>query len=317
MKKLIALIIALATLTLLCTSCSLVKPDTTTEVKIGVMNGPTGMGMAKLINDEKSNADTLYTFESYSAPTDAIPELTNGTLDMLCLPTNTAATLSAKLDISVIAINCLGSLYLMTDEATDINSISDLEGKTIYCSVPTSTTQPIINYILKEAGVNATLECVSDHDALVAKIAKNEVSIAVLPEPKASAAMTKNNAYSVDLNLSEEWSKLSDEPLTMGCIVVRNEFLENNKRAVDTFLAKYKDSIEYINTPENNETAAQMIADAGIIPQAPIAKKALNNLYGSIVYMDGQDMKSALVSFYDAIGQELPDESFYYISKWF
>lgn len=317
MKKLIALIIVLATLTLLCTSCSLFAPDTTTEIKIGVMNGPTGMGMAKLINDEKSNPDTLYTFESYSAPTDAIPELTNGTLDMLCLPSNTAATLSAKLDISVIAINCLGSLYLMTDADTTVTSIADLEGKTIYCSVPTSTTQPIINYILREAGVNATVECVSDHDALVAKIAKNEASIAVLPEPKASAAMTKNGAYSVALNISEEWNKVSDEPLTMGCIVVRNEFLENNKRAVDTFLTKYQASIEYINTKENNETAAEMITEAGIIPQAPIAKKALNNLYGSIVYMDGADMKNALISFYNAIGQELPDESFYYSNKWF
>ena len=313
MKKLIALLITIATALSLFTACA---PDNDTEIKIGVMNGPTGMGMAKLINDETESEASLYTFESFSSPADAQPKLLKGELDMLCLPTNTAAALATKLDVSVIAINCLGSLYLMTDADTTIDKIADLDGKTVYCSVPTSTTQPILNYIFKEAGINVKVECVSDHDALVAKIAKNEVSIAVLPEPKASAATAKNNSYSVDLNISEEWSKLSDEPLTMGCIVVRNEFLKNNKRAVNTFLDKYAASIEYINAPENIDAAVEMITNAKIIPAAPIARKALNNLYGSIVYLDGREMKNALISFYNAIGQDLPDESFYYV-KWF
>lgn len=313
MKKTIALLLTFALMVLTLAACA---PDNETKITIGVMNGPTGMGMAKLMSDEAENTDALYTFKTFSSPNDAVPGLANGSIDMLCLPTNTAATLSKKVDISVIAINCLGSLYLVSDNNTEIKSISDLDGKTIYCSVPTSTTQPILDFILAEAGVDAKIECVSDHDALVAKIVKNEVSIAVLPEPKASAALSNNDTYSVDLNISEEWSKLSDKPLTMGCIVVRNEFLKNNKAAVDTFLGKYEDSISYINTPENLENSANMITAAGIIPKAPLAKKALNNLYGSIVYMDGRDMKTALISFYNAIGQELPDESFYYV-KWF
>lgn len=221
MKKLIAISLLFVMIFAL-SACSLFEDDT--NIKIGVMNGPTGMGMAKLISDEAGNEESNYTFESYASPDIAIPELTKGGIDMLCLPTNTAATLSKKLDISVIAVNCLGSLYLVTDANTTVSSISDLEGKTIYCSVPNSTTVPILNYILSKAGVTATIECVSDHDALVAKVVKNDVSIAVLPEPKASAALAQNNAYSVDLNLSSEWDKISDEPLTMGCIVVRNDF---------------------------------------------------------------------------------------------
>ena len=52
--------------------------------------------------------------------------------------------------------------------------------------------------------------------------------------------------------------------------------------------------------------------EAGILPKAAIAKKALNNLYGSIVYLDGAEMKSALVSFYTAIGMYLPNDEIYY-----
>lgn len=310
MKKLLAILLVLCTLTYTLASCT-VHDDTT--VRIGVLNGPTGMGMAKLMSDAKSDEASQYDFTSFSAPADAIPMLKKGELDMLCLPTNVAALQASKLDSTIIAINCLGSLYLMTDENTTIEKLSDLAGKTVYASVPDSTTGPILNFLFTEAGIDVNVEFEANHDALVARIAKGEVSIAVLPEPKASAAATQNAKYSIDLNLSTEWSKLSNQPLTMGCIVVRNEFLAEHKSVVDEFLAKYKSSIEYINAPANKDSAAAMITEAGIIPKLVMANKALTNLYGSIVYIDGEDMKNALNSFYTAIGQSLPDESIYYV----
>ena len=39
---------------------------------------------------------------------------------------------------------------------------------------------------------------------------------------------------------------------------------------------------------------------------------ALKNLGTSIAYIDGDDMKAALINFYNAIGVALPDASFYY-----
>ena len=271
------------------------------------------MGMAKLMEDNKNSADK-YTFEIYNAPTTATSDLLNGTLDMLCLPTNTAATLASKNPdtITAIAINCLGSLYLMTDASTTVTSISDLDGKTIYASVPSSTTGPIIEYILKENGVSANVEFEADHDALVSKVVKGEAPIVVLPEPKATAALLQSQGYAIDLNLSTEWDKVSDEPLTMGCIVVRNDFLAEHKSVVDRFLEEYEDSIEFIGDEENLDVAAEMIYNNAVLPQLPIAKKSLKNLYGSIVYIDGDDMKDALIGFYTAIGQALPGDDFYY-----
>ncbi len=311
MKKIISLTLLLTLLCVALAGCA--KPADNALIKIGVMSGPTGMGMAKLMNDNKDNTDK-YSFEIYSAPTNATADLMNGTLDMLCLPTNTAAALATKNPgkISVIAINCLGSLYLMTDSNTTVTSINDLEGKTIYASVPSSTTGPIINYILEKNGVNATIEFEADHDALVAKVVKGEAPIVILPEPKVTAALSKADSYSIDLNLSSEWDKISDEPLTMGCIVVRNEFLYAHERRVDRFLDEYEDSIEYIGKRKNLDAASEMIYNNGVLPALPIAKKALSNLYGSIVYIDGDDMKEALIGFYRAIGQELPENKFYY-----
>ncbi len=313
MKKLISLILLGAMVALMLFSCNSPDVRDDVEIDIGVMSGPTGMGMAKLMNDVGEDSDK-YDFEIYSAPTNATADLASGELDMLCLPTNTAAALANKEAdfITVLAINTLGSLYLLSDADTTITSIADLEGKTIYASVPSSTTGPIINYLLKKNDVNATVEFEADHDALVAKIKDGTAPIAILPEPKVTAALTQNTAYSIDLNLSTEWSKVSSTPLAMGCIVVRNDFLKEHKAAVDKFLEDYKASIEYINNSENLDEAAQMIVDAEIIPALPVAKKALKNLYGSIAYIDGAEMKSTLENFYAAIELQKPSDSFYY-----
>lgn len=309
MKKLIAtLLLTVMAITSLA-ACN--RPQE--KIDIGVMSGPTGMGMAKLMSDAGDSSE-LYSFEVYSAPTDATADLANGTLDMLCLPTNTAAALANKTPdyISVISINTLGSLYLLTDGSVEIDSVDDLDGKTIWASVPSSTTGPIINYLLEKNGVSATVEFEPDHDALVARVKAGTAPIVVLPEPKVTAALMGTTGYKVALNLSTEWDKVSDTPLTMGCIVVRNDFLRENKSAVDNFLEEYKASIEFVNAPENKEAAAQMIVDAGVLPKLPIAQKALSNLYGSISYVDGADMKAALKAFYDAIALKQPDDAFYY-----
>ena len=121
-----------------------------------------------------------------------------------------------------------------------------------------------------------------------------------------------SGTYTIDLNISQEWDKVSDTPLAMGCIVVKNSFLAEHKSVVDSFLNDYKDSIEYINNKDNFESAVDMIVKAGITPKEALAKSALANLYGSIVYIDGDDMKTTLVGFYNAIGQALPKDDFYY-----
>ena len=315
MKKIIALLLLIAAIAMTLSSCTTPENDETEKLSIGVMSGPTGMGMAKLMYDNKDNTEK-YEFKIYNDPNSATADLANGTVDMLCLPTNLAANLSIKQAdyISTIAVNCLGSLYLLSKGDESIEDINDLEGKTIYTSVKTSTTAPILNYILDEAGVNATVEdsVYADHDSLVAAIKNGDVDLAVLPEPKASAALKQNAGYKIALNLSTEWELVSTEPLTMGCIVVRNDFLATSKGTVDAFLTEYKASIEYIGNKANHEEAANMIVENAIIPALPIAKSALTNLYGSIVYIDGADMQAALVSFYDAIGNSQPSDEFYY-----
>lgn len=296
-------------ITLMMTLLLLVSFACAEPLRIGVMSGPTGMGMAQLMSTQPED----YTFEIYAAPTDATADLASGTLDLLCLPTNTAASLSnAKADyITVMAVNCLGTLYLVTDAQTRIASLSDLEGMTIWAGVPTSTTGAILQELFRVGGVSAQVEWEADHDAVVARLLRGEIHAAVLPEPKVTVALSKAEGWQVALNLSALWDATHTTRLPMGCIVARNDTLRAREADVASFMKDYSASIAFIADAAHRAEAADMIAAAGILPAAGVAKKALANLDGSIVYEDGEQMKADLQAFYEIIGLKQPADAFY------
>lgn len=301
MKKLISLLLAM----LLLFAAAAAEP-----LRIGVMSGPTGMGMAQLMAGESAD----YAFDIYAAPTDATADLMSGAIDLLCLPTNTAANLaSAKPDfIQVLAVNCLGTLYLVTDAQAQISGIADLDGMTIWAGVPSSTTGPILDSIFAQNGVSVNIEWEADHDAVIARMLQGEIHAAVLPEPKVTVALTKAEGWQIAMNVSESWDAVYETRLPMGCIVARCDSISADPAAVTSFLADYSASIAFIGNAENQQQSAAMIAGAGVLPSAGVASKALGNLYGAIVYADGDAMQEMLTAFYDVIGQAQPAESFYY-----
>ncbi len=341
MKKLLALILVIASLTLSLASCTLIFGSHGTEddengtvIRIAYMNGPTGMGMAKLIHDNGGiEGNEKYQFIKYSDAALATADLKDGKVDMACIPTNTAATLYNKFgNVNVLALNCLNSLYVMTKSGVEINSVNDLEGKTIY-TIQNGTPAVILRHLLAESNVNATVKTTigeGENEKVIAAptdlaplLIAGKVEIALVPEPVATAAplkiasQNKDYTYTVAINLTDAWSEISESPVAMGCIIGNKDFVANNKACVDSFLAEYKQSIEYISSSENLDTAAQYVVDAGVLDAVPAAKKSLVNLGGAIAYRDGADMKSILVDFYNAIGAnliggKLPDDEFYY-----
>jgi len=98
--------------------------------------------------------------------------------------------------------------------------------------------------------------------------------------------------------------------------VVRKEFAQKHKAALDAFLAKYEQSINFVNS--NPDEASQMIAEIGIIPYAGLAKNAIPR--SNIVYIDGSDLKANLNPFLEvlfeananSIGGSVPGNEFYY-----
>ena len=298
-------------------------PAEPTTVRVATLKGPTGMGMAKLIDDAKSEEGlkNTYEFTVASAPTELTASIIKGDFDIAALPTNLAATLYQKTEgaIRVAAVNTLGVLYVLENGET-VQSISDLRGKTLYATGQGSTPEYILRYILQKNGIDPdqdlTIEYMTEHSELATAMAAGTVSLGVLPEPNVTSAMVQNESLRVALDLTKEWEAAAPGTTVMqGCIVVSTKFAQEQPQALAEFLQAYRASVSYLN--ENPDQGAQLIEAAGIIPKAAIAKKALKNC--NIVYIDGEEMQQKLSAFlqvlYDAsaasVGGKLPDEAFY------
>lgn len=292
-----------------------------TTIRVAMLKGPTGIGAVKLMEDAKQETTANdYQFQILSAPDDVVAKVVSKEVDVAAVPTNLAAVLYNKTDggIQMAAVNTLGVLYLLENGDT-IHSLKDLEGKTILASGQGATPEYVLNYLLDAAEVeNVTVEYKAEHAELAALLASGQASIGLLPEPNVTAVLMKNENTRIALDFSQQWedAKENNGALVMGGLIVRKEFLEENKEAFDKFLEEYQQSIEYVNT--NIESAASLVEEYEIMANAKAAEKAIPNC--NIVYLDGQQMKEDSQTFFDvlfeanpkSVGGKLPDDEFYY-----
>ena len=293
-------------------------------INVMTLNGTTGFGMAKLIADDAQGLTGIdYAVSVETDASNITAALISGACDIAALPTNAAANLAQKTNggVKVIAVNTLGVLYVMNNtEKVTVSSFEDLRGKTVYC--PAQNPTFLFKAVCEANGLKVGEDIIIDNTYaqpadLRTALASGMVDVAVLPEPMVTIAKSANTALTASLDLTAEWEKhYPENSLMQGCIVVRTQFLQENPDLVNAFLKDYKASIEYVVT--NPTEAGQLIADAGIFAQAPVAAKAIPN--ANICYIDGAEMKAGLQKFYEillavapaSIGGQLPADDFYY-----
>ena len=303
------------------------KPDETLEMKIYALNGTTALGMAQMIENAKNNTDTMnYNITLHTAADAITGAIVSGECAIAALPTNVAAKLykASNGKLQLLALNTLGVLYLL-DSGNTVNSIADLQGKTIYLPGAGSNPEFITAALLKSANLEVGTDVILDTtsypspDALQQAIIAGQAPLAVLPEPKVSVVTTQKTDVSVALDLTAEWEKLNGEnTLVQGCLVVNTAFAKAHPAEVAKFLDDYKASVEFIK--EGSDEAITMIVNAGILPKAAIAKKALSKC--NICYIAGKDMQPVMKIFCEklfalnpaSVGA-VPDDGFYYTAQ--
>lgn len=329
MKKILTLLLTLM-LTLGLTACgetdnnSSVASETPELVKanIFVLSGPTGIGAANL----KDKADSGKTEGDYNVtvvaqPDEIVAKISNKEADIAAIATNLAAKLYNKTEgnITVLAVNTLGVLNVVTPKGVEITSLNDLKGKKVYTTGQGSNPEYIINYLLEKNGIkdDVTLEFKAEGTELLSVWATDPNAIIISPQPVATTLTIQNEGAKIAIDLTKEWEKVDNKSaLMMGCVVVRNEFLKDNKATVDKFLEEYKASIEAANN--DIDTTATLCETYGIIPKAPIAKKAIPNC--NLTFVSGSEMKTKLSGYLQvlfdadktAVGGKLPADGFYY-----
>ena len=316
MKRIVAMITAAVMLFSLAAFAACSKKQDDTEIRIAALKGPTGMGMVKLA--DKQNYPN-YTVSIEASPDALNPRIISGEVDVAAVPVNLASVLYNKLDgdISVLAVSTLGVLYVV-EAGSEVNSVADLAGKTVYATGQGATPEYILNYLLDKNGVAGSVEVnyVGEHAALATMLANGSAEIGMLPEPNVTSTLAGKDNLRIALNLTEEWNKVCSTELVQGVVIARKSFVNEHPEAIEQFLREYEKSSAFVN--ENIDEAAKLIVDAGILGNVEIAKKAIPNC--NISFSKGEAMHKAvegmLTVLFEAnpksIGGKLPDKDFYY-----
>ena len=331
-RSLVSLLLAL-TLVLSLTACGTQantepeQPDDTpapAEVNLYVLSGPTGIGAMNLwAAADAGETQNTYHITMPGANDEVVAAISNGDADIAAVATNLAATLYNKTNggVTVLAVNTLGVLSLL-GSGQEIASIADLAGKTIYAPGQGANPEYILRYVLSGNGLDpdkdVTIQFVGEGSELLTVWQSDPEAVIMAPQPVATSILMQNENTRTLFNMTDEWDKVSggDSTLMMGCVIVRNEFLQENPGAVALFLQEYAASIE--KAQSDVEGTAALCEQYGLIPKAALAQKAIPSC--GLTFVTGAEMKSALSGYlqvmFDAnpksVGGAMPGDDFYY-----
>lgn len=321
MKKVSLLLILI--LILITTACGNTEPVKTEPINVTIagLKGPTSIGMIKMIDEKALNSDKyIVNYVTESAPDALTGKIINGDIQISSVPINLASVLYNKTEgkVQLMAVNTIGNLYIIgTDE---IQSINELEGKTLGMSAKGSTPDFAMNYLLKENNISDKVELnyAMDHATLAQSVIAEDTKVAVLPQPFVTQTMMKNSNIKLLVDLNEAWKTTTAEKsqLYTGAVIVNKEFAINNKEFVAEFLKQYESSVNWVL--DNPKDASLLVEKNEIMPSAALVEKALP--YCGIVYEPAESVKNGLNEFYKilfdsnpaSVGGSLPDEGFYF-----
>ena len=327
MKKIISLLLA-ALLVLGLTACGGVpeqpQPVEYAATNFYVLSGPTGIGAANLKDRaEKGQTEINYNINIVKEPTEIVAKISKKEADIAAIATNLAAKIYNTTNgaVTVLAVNTLGVLNVVTPAGVEVKSLADLKGKKVYTTGAGSNPEYIINYLLEKNNIDKKkdieLEFKAEGTELLTVWATDPDAIIIAPQPVATSLTIQNQGAKIAIDLTKEWEKVGDtSALMQGCVVVRNEFLQKNPETVKKFLDEYKASVDAANN--DLDTTAALCESYGIVAKAAIAKKAIPNC--NLCFIKGSEMKTKLSGYLavmfaadkTSVGGKLPADDFYY-----
>lgn len=300
--------------------------DETPDIRFAVLSGPTGVGAAKLLDNVDNHSTANHAGYAYTIASDN-SELVAGLtgpdpeFDIATVASNVAVNLYNKTEggVQIIAAGTLGVLHILESGGrTEINSMADLAGRTIYAAGQGANPEYILRYLLQENQLDDVEVVFADASEISAKLLSGEIECAMLPVPAATAAIMKSEGkVRQAVDLTEAWDSLrSGSQLIMTAVVVRTQFAQEHPDRVAAFLTDYEASIDYVNS--SVDEAAEIVARLGITPSAAIAKQAIPQCH--LAFLSGTEMVAGISSYYTvlysidpaAVGGVLPDGAIYW-----
>ena len=311
-KKLIVFAIVVALIAVVLAGCN-GNQETGGPIKVATLSGPSGMGMAYLFDNRDLDVKV------FTAPDQITSKIINGEIDIASVPANLAAVLYNKTDkgVKVLSMNTYGMLYVIGKVEENIESLADIEGRTLYATGKGATPEYAIADIIAKKELDINVVYVAEHAQLASDLKEGTKTLGILPEPFVSMVLAGNDNLEIKIDLNEEWKDVYGEnsALPMTATIVRADYLEKNPEKVATFKQAYQASVNKVN--DDPAAAAELIATNSVFPQKKVAENAIPRC--NICYIDGEEAKAVLQEYFGvlyaanatAVGGSLPDEGIY------
>lgn len=252
---------------------------------------------------------------------EVVSGVVKGDVDIALLPANVASVLYAKTGGAVVAldVNALGVLHLVTGDA-GVRRFGDLAGRAVYLTGKGATPEYVVRHLLELSGIasSVSLEFKSEPTEVVSILAADPSAAGVLPQPFATAAVSRTPALAAPIALADVWSEVAGADgsrLVAGVTIARRAFAGEHPGVIDEFLAAHAQSASAVTA--DPAAWAQDVVDAGIVDDPAIAEAAIPGC--GVVCLTGTDLESALSGYLAvlasadpaSVGGALPDSDFY------
>jgi len=292
-----------------------VKPLTIYGIK-----GSSGVGIVRLFEEPPRIPGFDLKVEALAQVDLMAARFIGGEAKVGILPPNMAAKIaSSGKDLRAAAIIGNGMLSLLSSDK-NVRSLADFRGKTVEVAGQGATPEFVFRKILEFNGLTPDRDVRLGYSMAPPEIAQSliagKVSVALLPEPFATMAVTgKPDLVSV-VDIQQEWSRAGGrENFPMTLLVVDGAFASENPGAVKEILSAVKASIEWVRA--HPAEAGSLVEKHELGLSAPVVAAAVpKSNYVFIPAAEGRTALEALFGLFleyapASIGGVLPDERFY------
>ena len=304
MKRLIYIFLLMVLVLTGCTNTQ--NNDSNKKVSIIAPSGTPALALSSYFIKENVN------YEIVGGSDPLVSAFTNATHDIIVAPVNLGAKLY-KANGNYIHYKTIvwGNTYIVSKSS--LNSLNDLEGKSITAFGESSTPGIVLKALLKYYNINCDITFVDDVATANSLLMSGQAEIVLSAEPSLSK-INANKQLSI-IDLQDEWKKMTGSySYPQAAIFVKKEIYKNT--VIQEHLKMLDDAIKDTSNPSTVANVAVTIDETFSKLGVEVLTNAIPNCHYELV----EDEISPIVAYFNILndlglsamyGNTLPDESFY------
>lgn len=298
------------------------KKENKEEVNIGYFNNITH-AQALYMKSEKSlenslNDDVNVKWTGFNAGPAQVEALFSGDIDIGYIGPVPAinANIKSQGEISILCSAAKGGAVLIKREDSDIQTVDDLDGKTVAIPQLGNTQHLCLLQLLKEHGLSPVSDggtvfvtAVSNAD-IANTMERGDVDAALLPEPWGTMLLKQGAGLVLDYDEIYENGEYD-----VAVVVVRNEFAQEHPDIVETFLKEHEKATNAILNDSENAFSiinTQLQNTTGKALEDDVIRDAFEKIVVSTSLNKEAVLSMAEISREQGFIKELPTEDIFY-----